>query len=84
MGLENMGKNKNIKIADESQTNKIFIYVIWVILILSPLYVLYFLYSLVEGLPIIYDRIHPIIFFVAGALTLYDIFSVHQIMTSGD
>ncbi len=79
-----MGKNKNIRIADENQTNKIFTYAIWIILILSPLYVLYFLYSLVEGLPIIYDRIHPIIFFVAGALTLYDILSVHQIMISAD
>lgn len=79
-----MGKEKNIKIADVNHTNKIFTYVIWVILILSPLYVLYFLYSLVEGLPIIYDRIYPILFFVAGALTLYDILSVHQIVTLGD
>lgn len=79
-----MEKNTKININDENMRNKIFTYIIWAILILSPLYTFYFSYSLARGLPIIYDRIPSMAFFVAGVLTFYDILSVNQIMTSGD
>jgi len=78
---ENMKINKRPNINSGNTTTNVFTYVIWAILILSPLYVLYFLYSLATGGSIIYSRIPPIIFFVAGTITLFDFLAVHQIST---
>jgi hypothetical protein len=82
MELEKMEINNKMNINSKNMTMNIFTYFIWTILILSPLYVLYFLYSLATGSSIIYSRIYPIIFFIAGVLTFYDILSVYQIMTA--
>ncbi len=76
-----MKTNKKPNINSENATANAFTYFIWAILILSPLYVLYFLYSLATGGSIIYSTIPSVIFFVAGVITLYDILAVHQIST---
>ncbi len=76
-----MKTNKKPNINSENATTNAFTYFIRAILILSPLYVLYFLYSLATGGSIIYSRIPSVIFFVAGVITLYDILAVHQIST---
>jgi hypothetical protein len=75
-----MKKNKKPNVNNENATTNAFTYVIWAILILSPLYVLYFLYSLATGGSIIYSTIPSVIFFVAGVITLFDILAVNQIM----
>ncbi|WP_292390279.1 hypothetical protein [Methanosarcina sp. UBA5] len=51
---ENMSTSKNM-------STDAFTYVTWAILILSPLYVLYFLYSLATGGSIIYTTIPSVI-----------------------
>jgi hypothetical protein len=76
----NIDREKS-NINSENMSTDAFTYVIWVILILSPLYVLYFLYSLATGGSIIYSTIPSVIFFVAGVITLFDILAVNQIMT---
>jgi len=78
---ENIKPNKKPDVNSENMSKDAFTYVIWVILILSPLYALYFLYSLATGGSIIYSIIPSVIFFVAGVITLFDILAAHQIMT---
>ncbi len=79
---ENMKTNKKPEINSENMSKDAFTYIIWAILIISPLYTLYFLYSLATGGSIIYITIPSVIFFVAGAITLFDILAVNQIMTA--
>jgi hypothetical protein len=76
-----MKMDKKLNINSENTTKNAFTYFMWVILILSPLYVLYFLYSLATGGSIIYSTKPSVIFFMAGVITLFDILAVHQIMT---
>lgn len=76
-----MKMDKKLNINSENTTKNAFTYFIWIILILSPLYVLYFLYSLATGGSIIYSTKPSVIFFMAGVITLFDILAVHQIMT---
>lgn len=76
---ENIKPNKKLDVNNENMSKDAFTYVMWVILILSPLYALYFLYSLATGGSIIYSTIPSVIFFVAGIITLFDILAVHQI-----
>ncbi|HEY3360570.1 MAG TPA: hypothetical protein VGK06_01760 [Methanosarcina sp.] len=78
---ENIKLNKKPEISSENMSKDAFTYVTWVILIISPLYALYFLYSLATGGSIIYSTIPSVIFFVAGVITLFDILAAHQIMT---
>lgn len=75
-----MNINNKLNINSKNTTTDAFTYFIWMILILSPLYVLYFLYSLATGSPIIYSTKPSVIFFIAGVITLFDIFAVHQII----
>ncbi len=77
----NVKTNKKPNINSENMSNDVFTYVIWAILILSPLYLLYFLYSLATGGSITNSMIPSIVFFVAGVITLFDILAVHQITT---
>ena len=77
---ENVKPNKKLEINSENMSKDAFTYVIWAILIISPLYALYFLYSLATGGSIIYSTIPSVIFFVAGVITLFDILAAHQIM----
>jgi len=77
----NMKPNKKKDINSEDMSKDAFTYITWVILIISPLYALYFLYSLATGGSIIYSTVPSIIFFVAGVITLFDILAVQQIMT---
>ena len=77
---ENTKTNKKPDINSENMSKDAFTYITWVILIISPLYALYFLYSLATGGSIIYSTIPSIIFFVAGVITLFDILAVQQIM----
>ena len=79
---KNVKPNKKLDINRENMSKDAFTYVIWAILIISPLYTLYFLYSLATGGSIIYTTIPSVIFFVAGAITLFDILAVNQIMTA--
>jgi hypothetical protein len=76
-----MKMDKKLNINSENTPKNAFTYFIWVILILSPLYVLYFLYSLATGGSIIYSTKPSVIFFMAGVITLFDILAFHQIMT---
>lgn len=83
---ENLKPSKKPDINSENLNSKnvskdALTYVIWVILIIGPLYALYFLYSLATGGSIIYSTIPSVIFFVAGVITLFDILAVNQIMT---
>lgn len=78
---ENMKTNKKSDINSEKMSKDAFTYITWVILIISPLYALYYLYSLATGGSIIYSTIPSVIFFVAGVITLVDILAVQQIMT---
>ncbi len=83
---ENLKPNKKPDINSENLNSKnvskdAFTYVIWVILIVGPLYALYFLYSLATGGSIIHSTIPSVVFFVAGVITLFDILAVHQIIT---
>lgn len=77
---ENTKTNKKLDINSEKMSKDAFTYITWVILIISPLYALYFLYSLATGGSIIYSTVPSIIFFVAGVITLVDILAVQQIM----
>lgn len=79
---KNVKPNKKLDINSENMSKDAFTYIIWAILIISPLYTLYFLYSLATGGSIIYITIPSVIFFVAGAITLFDILAVNQIMTA--
>jgi hypothetical protein len=78
---ENIKPNKKSDLNSENISKDAFTYIIWVILIISPLYALYFLYSLATGGSIIYSTIPSVVFFVAGVITLFDILAVHQIIT---
>lgn len=78
---ENVKLNKKTDINSENMSKDALTYVIWAILIISPLYALYFLFSLATGGSIIYSTIPSVIFFVAGIITLFDILAVNQIMT---
>lgn len=77
---ENVKPNKKTDINSENMSKDALTYVIWAILIISPLYALYFLFSLATGGSIIYSTIPSVIFFVAGVITLFDILAVNQIM----
>jgi len=76
---KNVKPNKKPEINSENMSKDALTYVMWAILIISPLYALYFLFSLATGGSIIYSTIPSVIFFVAGVITLFDILAVQQI-----
>ena len=76
---ENAKPSKKPNIDSENMSKDALTYVMWAILIISPLYALYFLFSLATGGSIIYSTIPSVIFFVAGVITLFDILAVQQI-----
>jgi hypothetical protein len=77
-----MELNNKTSINSENLSKNLPIYIIWVVLILSPIYMLYFFYSLATGISIIYDTIYQLIFIITGMITLFEALAVQQIMNA--